>query len=86
MKANNKKRLDLNKAHLSLKDGAIREIKIELENFRSLRKEQKEREEKIKEFEQSRLGIIISLLSLLLLSFMTIINQNYTTDWTNFEY
>jgi hypothetical protein len=70
MKANNKKRLDLNKAHLSLKDGAIREIKIELENFRSLRKEQKEREEKIKEFEQSRLGIIISLLSLLLLSLL----------------
>jgi len=66
MKANNKKRADLNKALLSLKDGAIREIKIELENFRSLRKEQKEREEKIKEFEQSRLGIIISLLLLLL--------------------
>ena len=65
MKANNKKRADLNKALLSLKDGAIREIKIELENFRSLRKEQKEREEKIKEFEQSRLGIIISLLLLL---------------------
>ena len=86
MKANTKKRLDLNKALLSLKDGAIREIKIELENFRSLRKEQKVREEKIKEFEQSRLGIINIIIIIIIIIIMTIINQNYTTDWTNFEY
>ena len=57
IKSNNKKRNDITKAYTLLRDNAINETKVELENFRLLRKEQREREEKIKEFERSRLEL-----------------------------
>jgi len=56
-KANNKRRQEATKAYTLLRDNAINETKVELENFRLIRKEQKEREEKIKEFERSRLEL-----------------------------